>query len=217
MLTLKNPFSQPQTGPEMPTVNDPGKAVKRWELEQGRTKKRIEDLDSQHAAATEARDQAQHAYGAQVESGEASEISLATLKQAEEHIRACEAALTIAKEKDRAALAALKDAKRQAGIEKEFEALAYLKLTVAPEIEDMIALVARLSAKLASGLEDARLAGAGGPYNSLTNAPQALAIFLGMSMDPLTGTGRVPDRLRPYKIWSDCLPDPETARSRARP
>lgn len=217
MLSTKNPFAASTTeGPEMPAAsNDPGKALKRWQLEAGRTSKRIEDLDSQLATAVSACEQARYTYGARVESEEDSTDALATLTQAEGHIRACEAALTVAMEKDHAAQTELLLAERQASIEKEVVALTNL-FAMGQEGEDIINRVEQFAVKLKTALENAHSAGAGGKYNTLASAPQVLALFIGRAMHVVTGTGFVPDRLMPHERWSDCLPDPETARTRRR-
>ena len=216
MLSTKNPFATSTTeGPEMPTVNDPDKTLKRWQLEAGRTSKRIEDLDSQLATAVSACEQALSTYGARVESGEDATDALATLTQAEGHIRACEAALTVAKEKDQAAQTELLAAKRQAAIEREVEVLTNLK-SMGPRGEDIINRVEQFAAELKAALNNAHLAGAGGSYNPLASVPQELALFIGRVMHVVTGTGYVANGLMRYKKWSDSLPDPETARTRRR-
>jgi len=110
---------------------------------------------SRHAAAAEACEKARHTYGARVESGADATSALAALTQAEGHIRACESALSIAKEKDQHAHTELLNAKREAAIEKEVEALAHLKFTVAPKVDDLIAQLELVAIELAVALNHA--------------------------------------------------------------
>ena len=221
MLGLKNIFAESTTvpspaEPEMPTLNDPDKAVKRWELEQGRTRKSVETLTAQQVALAEACEQAQRALGARLESGDDGIEAIADLTRHEAQLRGAGLALKVAEEKDRAAQTELLNAKRHASIEKEYAALAELKCTLGPEVDAYFDLGARLAAKVNRALAKAQAAGAGGAYNNLANPRQEIPTFMGRAWHTVTGSGFTPDGFMRFKKWSDSLPPPETARTRPR-
>lgn len=222
MLSLKNPFKTTTAAPspiepERPTENDPNRAVKRWELEHGRTRKRLEELTSQQATAAAACAEARRTVGARMEQGEDGTIAMAALTQAEGQLRACELALTIAREKDQHAQSELRNAKHQAVIEGEVVALANLKLVVAPKVEEALGQLERVSTELAAALIQAHGAGVGGrPQSFLIDARLELQRFVNLALDSVTGTGGVPRRMMRYTRWSECLPEPDSARTRKR-
>jgi hypothetical protein len=94
-------------------ANDPLKNVKRWQLEYGRTRKRVEDFSSQLDAARQTRTKADQLLGDRLfEGGDASEDE-AALRQAEEQVCRLEVALKRATQRDEAAQAELKNAETE--------------------------------------------------------------------------------------------------------
>jgi hypothetical protein len=216
VLTKMTPALPPAES-SMITGNDPIKAVKRWELEQGRTHKRLEELTSQQATAAAACAEARRTVGERMEKGEDGTNAMAALTQAEEQLRACELALTIAREKDQRAQSELRNMKLQASIEAEVAALSRLKHIVAPQVDDVLAQLERISGELAAALNHACVTGAGGQHQSfLIDAKLELQRFTNRALHVVTGTGAVPDRMMRYARWSECIPEPDSARTRKR-
>lgn len=112
MLT-KNPFATPTSTPS-PAGNDPHKNVKRWQLEYGRTRKRVEDFSSQLDAARQACTEADQLLGDRLFDGVEVNEAEAALTQAVEKVRRLEAALKVVIQRDEAAQAALKHAETEA-------------------------------------------------------------------------------------------------------
>jgi hypothetical protein len=109
MLT-KSPFATPTSTPS-PAMTDPNKAVKRWQLECGRNRKRVEDFASQL-------DVARQAFAKISTESVADERLDATavadaITQAEKKVLALEAALKVALQRDDDAQAALKQAETE--------------------------------------------------------------------------------------------------------
>src|SRR5437870_5784736 len=118
MLTVKNPFATPSptpslVGPSMTAGNDPHKNVKRWQLECGRTKKRVEDFASQLDAARQAYAEADQLLGDRLFDGVEVSEAEAALRQAEEKVRRLEVALKRAMQRDEDAQDALKQAEME--------------------------------------------------------------------------------------------------------
>jgi hypothetical protein len=95
----------------MPAMTDPNKAVKRWQLEYGRTRKRVEDFSSQL-------DVARQAFATISIESVADERLDATavagaMTQAEETVRTLEAALKIALQREKAAETSLQNAEME--------------------------------------------------------------------------------------------------------
>jgi phage-related minor tail protein len=109
MLTLKNPFakSTPATESAGSSMPEADKTLKRWELEQGRTKKRVEELTGQLDTARRTLADAKQAYGEREIEGVDTTEAEAAMQRAEGRVRAFEVALTVAKQKDDAAQAEL--------------------------------------------------------------------------------------------------------------
>jgi len=121
MLSLKNPFAKSTPTPSstessMPAENDPNKAVKRWQLEQGRTRKRVEELVGQLEAARVALAQSEQTLGERIADELDSTTATDAMKHAADHARALEVALAVATEKDATAQAELTDAELRASI-----------------------------------------------------------------------------------------------------
>lgn len=133
-------------------------------------------------------------------------------------IQQLESATAVLRQRKDEAEAAVQRVELAAAVEKEAEASAYLKLTVAPKIDDVIDQLSRVSTELETALDAARIAGVGLPPQSfLMEAKLQLGLFVALAIDPVTWTGKVPDRMRRYARWSDCIPGPETAGTRRRP
>jgi len=101
------------------------KAVKRWQLQYGRTRKRVEDFSSQLDAARQAFAQISHDSVAD----ERLDITAVTdaMTQAKKKVRALETALKVATQRDEAAQAALRVAEEQVERELKRELLVSLE------------------------------------------------------------------------------------------
>ena len=109
MLT-KNPFVTPTSTPS-PAGNDPHKNVKRWQLEYGRTRKRVEDFSSQLDAARQA---FAHISTESVADERLEAMAVAgAMTQAEETVRTLEGALKIALQREKAAETSLQHAEME--------------------------------------------------------------------------------------------------------
>lgn len=225
LSTLKNVITgksspPPVVAPSVTAAPDGVKAEvekKHREMFQGKTKAQVQRLRAELDTAALAVKQAERTVGER--RTDDLDITEATeeLRQAGDRVRALQAALNFAIQKDEAALAALKDAERQAAIEKEVDALAYLKLTVAPKVDDALDQLERVTAELAIALDQARAMGAGGKHQTfLTEARLELQRFTNLALDPVTGLGKMPSRMMKYTRWSDCIPHPNSARTKPR-
>ena len=118
MLSLKNPFARSTTPPSPAEslthdVNDPNKVVKHWQLEQGRTKKRVEELRVQLETARLTLAEAEQAVGSRLVEELDVTTATETMRQASDRVRVLDAAVTIAIQKDNEAIAALQQAERE--------------------------------------------------------------------------------------------------------
>ena len=118
MLSFKNPFMKSTPAPEpaessIPAVNESNNAVKRWQLERGRTKKRLEELTEQLEAARADLAPAMQAHGAALYEEKDSTAEALAVQQAGNRIAALEAALAVATEKDADAQTNLQLAEQQ--------------------------------------------------------------------------------------------------------
>ncbi len=115
MLNLeKNPFAKststpPSTGSSIPSAD---KAVKRWQLEYGRTRKRVEDFSSQLDAARQALTEADQLLGDRLFDGVDVSEAEAALTQAGEKVSRLEIALKRAVQRDEEAQVSLKQAQQ---------------------------------------------------------------------------------------------------------
>lgn len=128
MLNLeKNPFAKSTSTPSSAgsSITAADKAVKRWQLEYGRTRKRVEDFSSQLDAAREAFAK----ISIESVADELLDVTAVAdaMTQAREKVQALEAAQKVAQQRDDAAQAALKQAQSQVLIEAEAAALARLR------------------------------------------------------------------------------------------
>lgn len=103
-------------------ADDSHNALKRWQLEQGRTRKRLEELTADLEAARLALPQSEQALGEQMVDGLDTAIAREAMTRAADHVRALESAVTIAKQRDESALLELQKAEQQAHDEKVAEA-----------------------------------------------------------------------------------------------
>ncbi len=144
MLSLKTPFAKSTSTPSPAgsSMTQADKAVKRWQLEYGRTRKRVEDFSSQLDAARQAFAQISHDSVAD----EGLDITAVAdaMTQAEKKVLALEAALRVAIQRDEAAQAALRDAAQHEKIEKEVAAVTQLK-RVFLKVDQLFLDLARLT------------------------------------------------------------------------
>src|SRR5690242_15083016 len=128
MLNLeKNPFAKSTSTPTGSSITAADKALKRWQLEQGRTNTKVKELKDKIDAAKVRRTEAEHAVGEQLVEGQDVTAATLVMNQASEQVRILESALAIAMQKDEAAQTALTEAQRQVTIEAEVAAVANTK------------------------------------------------------------------------------------------
>ena len=210
MLSLKNPFARPTTIPApaeflMPEANEANKAVKRWQLEQGRTRKRVEQLRDQLQLARVDLAQSEQTLGERMAEGLDSTTATEAMTRAVDHVRALEVALSVATDKDEAAHAALKQAELQVSIEAETAACAVV-LALGPRWEEILAAVRQIAIDTALAADGMRVAGGNEKYAYGVNEITAQArLFMGLAMHPLTNNGHVPTAFMKYKTLTECL------------
>jgi hypothetical protein len=216
MLTLKNPFAKFTSSPSppgssTPAVNDPHKAVKRWQLEQGRTKKRVEDLTVQLDAARLALAQSERVLGERMVDELDVTTDTAEMKQAGDRVHVLEAALAVARQKDEAAQADLKRAEHPVANDAKFAALSHLKHVIGPEMDQRcLDLEQFVNEKLVPALDHARLTiGLGIETNFLSAATLGFEHCLLRSCRALIKPANVYTVLLRDKKWSDYIPSPE--------
>jgi len=220
-MITKNPFATPTSTPS-PAGNDPHKNLKRWQLEGGRARKRVEEFSSQLDAARIELEQARQALGERMGDGLDTSAAETVLTQTQEKVRALESALAVAIQKEDAAQTALKRASRVAAIEAEVQVVAHLK-SVSLKVDQLLIDLERLVVdELGPSLNDARLilTNSGirdGELNFLTEGKLLFKQHLLLSVHTLLGKGFVPVNMRKYERWSQCIPDEDFIRSRARP
>ena len=186
-------------------------------LAKGRTHAKVDALTAALKAARLASVQAHQQLGECLHDELDVRAPTEALKQADDRVQALEAALAVAISKDETAHAELTQAIVQASIETEVAALFHLKRVVAPKVEDVLGQLERVSTELATALNHAHVAGVGGQYQSfLIDAKLELQRFTNRALHVVTGMGAVPDRMMKYTRWSECLPEPDSARTRKR-
>lgn len=186
-------------------------------LAKGRTHAKVDALTADLAAARRISVQAHQQLGECVNDEQDVRAPTEALKQADDRVQALEAALAVAISKDETAHAELTQAIVQASFETEVAALFHLKRVVAPKVEEALGQLERVSTELAAALHRAGVAGAGGQHQSfLTDARLELQRFANLALDPVTGAGKVPSRMMKYTRWSECIPEPDSARTRKR-
>ena len=132
-LSLKNPFAAKATPPtDDPTetgspLDDAERTVKRWQLERGRTKARVEALQTEVDTARADEKHATQTEGVAIYEGQNSTALANAAQQAGHRLAALEAALAIAIQKDDAAQAELQQAEHQVVVSVDDEANEELK------------------------------------------------------------------------------------------
>jgi hypothetical protein len=224
MLNLeKNPFAKSitppsPTGSSMTTAN---KAVKRWQLEQGRTNMKVQEIEGQIDAAKVRQTEAEQVVGEQLVEGLDTTAATLVMNQASEHVRVLESALAIAIQKDESAQAALKEAEAQAAIEGQVEVVAQLKQAMLKADQQLIDLERLVVDEIGPSLNAARLilTSSGirdGELSFLSEVPLVFKQGLFLSVCSLLKEGFLPVNMRKYERVSQCIPDADFIRSRER-
>lgn len=209
-MLLKNPFakSTPATEPAGSSMPEADKALKLWELEQGRTRKRVEELTGQLDTARRTFADAKQAYGEREIEGVDTSEAEAAMQRAEGRVRALEVALTIAKQKDEAAQAERNNAKRQVVSDSLVEAAARLNAH-GPEGDALFTALEEFCIDVSRDKEAVRLArlAMGDERHTVDVAElsRQFELFVARAANPLTGQGILPSRLMRFSSWSDCL------------
>ena len=169
-ISLKSPFSKATTPTEPRGLSAPAAedAVKGKQLLRGRTKARVASLRADVETVQLAFKQAERNVGERRAEELDVTAAIEELKQAGDRLRALEAALAFAIDKDDAAQRDLKDAERQASI--EVEAAARTRLTaLGPRGEEILAAGRQFSTDVALGTDALRLAGGNERYGYSVN------------------------------------------------
>jgi hypothetical protein len=227
MINLeKNPFakstsipSPTSTGSSTRTAAD--KVVKRWQLEQGRTNTKVQELTDQIEAAKTRRAEAEQAVGEQLVEGLDATAATLVMNQASEHVRILESALAVAAQKDEAAQAKLKESERQAAIEAQVGAVAQLKRAMLEADQLLLDLERLVVDEIGPSLNAARLilTSSGireGELSFLSEVPLVFKQSLLLAVHTLRKEGFVPVNMRKYQRVSQCIPEEDFIRSRER-
>jgi hypothetical protein len=211
---IKNAETTPASGFLAPTVK--GK-----EMRAGKTRKAFEVLKAEIESLYHDKALARQHFGEREIEGLDTTEAQAALRRIEDRIHAKEVVLPVVQQKDEAAHTALEEAKRQAAIEAEVEAVAQLK-AVFMEVERIIVSLERATVdRLCPALNAARLVLStsgirDGELGFLSESPLVFKQFLSLAVHVLTREGYVPPNMRKYEHLSDCIPDDDFIRSRGR-
>jgi hypothetical protein len=129
------------TYPDVPgdqAGNNAAVAKKRWELERGRTRAKVEELTSLLASARKLAVDKNQVAGEIVVNGDDASMAISEAQHAENNVKILEAALAVSIQKDEAAQRELATAQRAAAIEAEVQVYRRLK-EVATEIDEYLA------------------------------------------------------------------------------
>jgi hypothetical protein len=225
MLNLEtNPFAKSTSAPSSTgsSITAANKAVKRWQLEQGRTNTKVQEIEGQIKAAKVRRAEAEQAVGEQLVEGLDTTAATRLMNQASEHVRVLESALAIAIQKDESAQVALKEAERQAAIEGQVEGVAQLKRAMLKADQQLLDLERLVVDEIGPSLNAARLilTSSGireGELSFLSEVPLVFKQGLLLAVHTLLKEGFVPVNMRKYGRVSQCIPDEDFIRSRERP
>jgi hypothetical protein len=234
MFSLKNPFKA-NTGPEAGSTIYPAvtrndlvvkrsdikkanKPVKRWELEEGRTRKSVEEVKSQVDASRLREHKIQTALGEAMED-DLPDL-LQDLQQAQDQTKAFTAKLADLTAKHNAAKAELLNAKRNAErlilVETEAEAIDEHKALALESEGKLIDLETWAKKMTASEARVLAVSGGGTHTYFLAETKRQFEAFLLEAVSSFIGKGTRPDRLKKYAKFSDAVPDGEYARTRKR-
>jgi len=130
------------------------------------------------------------------------------MQRAEGRVRAFEVALTVAKQKDEAAQAELSNAKRQVASDSLAEAETRLNLH-GPKGEKLFTALEEFCIDVSRDKEAVRLArlamGDERHFIDVAEVARQFELFAARAANPLTGQGRLPERLMRFPSWSACL------------
>jgi len=206
MLSLKNALAKSSPAPSpagssMTAGNDPHKNLKRWQLEGGRARKRVEELSSQLDAARQAFAQiSRDSVG-----DERLDITAVTdaMTQAEKKVSALEAALKIALQREQAAEISLNNAEMEVKREAR-DAACERVLALGPRFEEVSAVVRQFAVDMARETEAMRVAGGNEEYASrVSKIWEQYDFFLRLASH--LRTTDFPSALKQYETFTDCL------------
>lgn len=216
MLGLKNPFtkSDPPTNPPVPSepvsVDAAETAKKRWQLEQGRTKARVESLTAELDASQRAVDHARRILGERRVEGVDTAAATESLRQAEGQLREDQEALVVARQKDAEAQRALTDATRQTSIAADDEVVTAFK-AAALKMETLLCGEMKLAAdELGATLTavKARSGSDGGVVSSLKDFLLWFPVYRDRACAELIPSGRtysqvLDEKKKTFSQWAD--------------
>jgi hypothetical protein len=214
MLSLKNPFAKSAPAPEPAESSMPAgdRNLKRWELEAGRTRKRVEELTSQLDTARLPLADAKQLLGERMSEELDTGTAIDELTRAESRVKALDAALTVARQKDAAAQTELNHANRQVASEAEDEAVAVLKAS-ALKMEKLLCGEVKLAAdELAAALAAVkdRCPGATGVASRLNDIHTVFLLYRDRACASLVPRGRVYSQVldkekKTFSAWVDAV------------
>jgi hypothetical protein len=219
MLATKNPFANTPPLASVPAVEA---TVKGKQLLRGRTKARVESLPAELDAARLSFAQAEQTLGERMVDDLDATTATEAVRQVGDRVRVLESALAVARQRDDAAQASLKQAEQQVAIEAEVEVVARLK-RVSLKADRLLNDLERLVVdELGPSLNEARgvlskSAIRDGELNFLPKLPLVFKQLLLLSVHTLIQEGFVPVNMRAYEKLSECIPDSDFIRSRERP
>lgn len=205
-ISLKNPFAK-LTSATSPAsgVLDREDSLKGKRLLRGRTKARVESITAENEADRIAAEQVKHTLSEQLGNEQDTTETMSELAKIEGRIRAREAVLAIAVEKDIEAQRALANAARQASIAAEAAARARLA-ALGPRGEEILAAVTQFSADMEDAADALRLAGGNERYAySMGEARAQWELFLGIAKRPPSTKGADSGAFRKYKTFTACV------------
>jgi hypothetical protein len=187
-------------------VNDSNNAVKRWQRERDRMRKRVEELTGQLDAARSALEHARQVLGERMADELDTTTAMDELTQAESRVKALEAAVTSATQKDEAAQAELEQAERGLVIA-EREEIHQRLCTMAGEAEELFIRIKLFRAELVRALTALRELG--GPSERFGYGSNEIRLhfdhFMALANRPASAAAADSGAFQKYPSWTNCV------------
>lgn len=196
--------------PALPAAHSPAAdaTLKGKQLAKGRTKARVESLQADVDTAALAVKQAERTVGERRADDLDITAASEALRRAQDTLKAVEAALAIAIEKDMTAQSDLKAAERQVADEAVNAARAVM-LAVAPRWEEAFATLHQLATQTVLAADRLRLAELAArvahPGSATGEIRRQVQQSVGIALHPISSNGDVPSRLRKHATFTDCV------------
>ena len=144
--------------------------------------------------------------GELIHNGEEGAEALGYLRQSEDRVHGLELALSLAKQKQEEALAALADATKQTEVAKYVRALERLKRD-AQTVDEALHVLEEACVTAAAAMLTVQTLRTTQPQSFIVTCRLELERFASMAISPVTGMPKPPSRMRQFAKWSASIPD----------